>query len=64
MKQILLTNDDGFSSYGLLALRDALKDLARVVIVAPASEKSACGHGLSSRRLRVSHSPACFLPAC
>ena len=50
MKQILLTNDDGFSSYGLLALRDALKDLARIVIVAPASEKSACGHGLSITR--------------
>lgn len=47
MKTILLTNDDGFFSLGLLALREALRDLARVVIIAPACEKSACGHGLT-----------------
>lgn len=47
MKTILLTNDDGFFSSGLLALREALQDLARIVIVAPACEKSACGHGLT-----------------
>ncbi|MCE3047362.1 5'/3'-nucleotidase SurE [Helicobacter kayseriensis] len=47
MKTILLTNDDGFFSKGLLALQEALKDLARIVIVAPACEKSACGHGLT-----------------
>ncbi|WP_027326711.1 5'/3'-nucleotidase SurE [Helicobacter pametensis] len=47
MKTILLTNDDGFLSNGLLALKEALSDLARVVIVAPACEKSACGHGLT-----------------
>lgn len=50
MKQILLTNDDGFESKGLLALKNALKGLARIVVVAPASEKSACGHGLSITR--------------
>ena len=47
MKTILLTNDDGFNSIGLMALRDALRDIARVFIVAPACEKSACGHGLT-----------------
>lgn len=47
MKTILLTNDDGFHSSGLLALKEALKDIARVFIVAPACEKSACGHGLT-----------------
>ena len=47
MKNILLTNDDGFDSKGLLALKDALSPLGRVLVVAPASEKSACGHGLS-----------------
>lgn len=50
MKHILLTNDDGFDSSGLLALRDALKDMAHITIVAPASEKSACGHGLTLTR--------------
>lgn len=47
MKTILLTNDDGFDSIGLKALKEALCKKARVVIVAPASEKSACGHGLT-----------------
>lgn len=47
MKTILLTNDDGFSSEGLHALKEILKDLARIIVIAPASEKSACGHGLT-----------------
>ena len=47
MKQILLTNDDGFESKGLLALKEALSPLGKVLVVAPAREKSACGHGLS-----------------
>ncbi|RDU74043.1 5'/3'-nucleotidase SurE [Helicobacter anseris] len=46
MKKILLTNDDGFDSKGLLVLKEALQDIAQVLVVAPASEKSACGHGL------------------
>ncbi|MDY5950130.1 MAG: 5'/3'-nucleotidase SurE [Helicobacter sp.] len=45
-KTIFLTNDDGYFSQGLIALRNALGDIARVVVVAPAHEKSACGHGL------------------
>lgn len=50
MKQILLTNDDGFESKGLLALKEALSPLGKVLVVAPAREKSACGHGLSITR--------------
>ncbi len=46
MKKILLTNDDGFDSRGLLMLKEALQDIAEVLVVAPANEKSACGHGL------------------
>lgn len=54
LKTILLTNDDGFSSLGLLALKDALKEIARVITVAPACEKSACGHGLTlSKPLKI-----------
>lgn len=50
MKNILLTNDDGFESSGLYALKEALSDIARVLIVAPASEKSACAHSLTLTR--------------
>lgn len=50
MKKILLTNDDGFDSRGLLMLKEALEDIAQVLVVAPASEKSACGHGLCLHR--------------
>ena len=50
MKNILITNDDGFDAEGILALVDALKDLAKITVVAPASEKSACGHGITLTR--------------
>ncbi len=47
MKTILITNDDGFDSEGLMVLVKALKKIAKVIVVAPASEKSACGHSLT-----------------
>jgi len=47
MKQILLTNDDGFDSIGLKALIEALTPLAKIIVVAPAKNKSACGHSLT-----------------
>lgn len=47
MKNILITNDDGFHSPTLIALAHELKNMGRVIIVAPANEKSACGHGLT-----------------
>lgn len=50
MKEILITNDDGYESDGLLALIEAMKPLGRVTVVAPASEKSACGHSLTLTR--------------
>ncbi len=50
MKHILVTNDDGFESKGLLALVEALKPLGRVTVVAPSTEKSACGHSLTLTR--------------
>ena len=49
-KHILLTNDDGYDSKGLLALVDALRPLGRVTVVAPTTEKSACGHSLTLTR--------------
>jgi 5'-nucleotidase len=50
MKQILITNDDGFESKGLLALVEALRPLGHVTVVAPSTEKSACGHSLTLTR--------------
>lgn len=50
MKQILVTNDDGFESKGLEALVEALKPLGHVSVVAPTTEKSACGHSLTLTR--------------
>lgn len=50
MKKILVTNDDGFESEGLIALVDALQPLGEVIVVAPTTEKSACGHSLTLTR--------------
>lgn len=47
--KILVTNDDGYEANGLLALVEALRELedVSVTVVAPANEKSACGHSLT-----------------
>lgn len=47
--RILVTNDDGYEANGLLNLVEALRELddVRVTVVAPANEKSACGHSLT-----------------
>ncbi|RUM69853.1 MAG: 5'/3'-nucleotidase SurE [Sulfurovum sp.] len=50
MKHILITNDDGYESEGLLALAEALSPFGKVTIVAPTTEKSACGHSLTLTR--------------
>lgn len=49
-KRILITNDDGFESEGLLALVEAMRPLGEVTVVAPTTEKSACGHSLTLTR--------------
>jgi len=47
--KILVTNDDGYEAKGLLCLVEALRELedVHVTVVAPANEKSACGHSLT-----------------
>ena len=50
MPRILVTNDDGYHSDGILALAKALQALGDVTIVAPATEASAVGHALTLRR--------------
>ncbi len=47
MKHILVTNDDGYESEALHVLVEALRKIAKVSVVAPATEKSACGHSLT-----------------
>jgi len=47
---VLLSNDDGYASSRLRALRDALVSWADVVVVAPSTEQSATSHALSLHR--------------
>jgi 5'-nucleotidase len=54
MARILVTNDDGYFSEGILQLAAALEAVGKVYVVAPASEQSAASHALTlSRPLRV-----------
>ncbi|WP_461832403.1 5'/3'-nucleotidase SurE [Aquifex sp.] len=47
MAVFLLVNDDGYFSPGINALREALKSLGRVVVVAPDRNLSGVGHSLT-----------------
>ena len=52
--RILVTNDDGIESRGLLALKQALDDIGDTYVVAPDTNQSAVGHGKTLMRpLRV-----------
>jgi len=54
MTRILLTNDDGIHSQGLIMLEEALKEVGDVYVVAPASEMSGASHSLTlARPLRI-----------
>jgi len=56
MKTLLVTNDDGIDSIGIQALAKELRDLGRVIIVAPDRDKSAVSHSLTMHRpLRIKH---------
>ena len=50
MKSILVTNDDGIHSEGLLRLAEALDPIGEVTVVAPDREKSAASHALTLHR--------------
>jgi 5'-nucleotidase len=45
--RILLTNDDGIHAPGLRAIRQELRNLGEVIVVAPATEQSAVGHSIT-----------------
>lgn len=54
MRKILITNDDGIHSEGIIALEHALSAVGEVVTVAPAHEMSAASHSLTLfRPLRI-----------
>ncbi len=51
---VLLTNDDGISAIGLLALKQAIAQVAEVMVVAPDHNWSAAGHAKTMHKpLRV-----------
>ena len=45
--KILVTNDDGIHSSGIYALWDVAKEFGDVTLVAPNTQKSAVGHGIT-----------------
>lgn len=52
--RILITNDDGYHSEGIIALENALAEIGDVYVVAPASEMSGAAHSLTlARPLRI-----------
>src|SRR6266487_6665067 len=54
MFRILLTNDDGIHSDGLITLERALRQIGDVYVVAPAAEMSGASHSLTlARPLRI-----------
>ena len=44
---ILITNDDGVNSSGIMAAKKAAEDLDEVLVVAPATQQSGIGHALT-----------------
>lgn len=45
--RILLTNDDGITAPGIVALHEALQGLGEIFVVAPLEVQSASGHGIT-----------------
>lgn len=50
MKTILLINDDGINSNGLIALKKKLEELAKVVVMTPKDEISGVGKAITTSR--------------
>lgn len=56
--KILVTNDDGLQAEGIAVLASQLRGVGDVYVVAPASEQSGVGHGLTARNpLRAIQTP-------
>lgn len=50
MKTILITNDDGIHSPGILALQQAMKEIGQTIVIAPDRDNSAVSHSLTMNR--------------
>ena len=50
LKNILITNDDGIKATGLHTLYDAVKDIGKVYVIAPAADQSASSHSFTLRK--------------
>jgi len=51
---ILITNDDGINSAGLIALAQTISEIANVIVVAPDRERSATAHAITMHKpLRI-----------
>jgi 5'-nucleotidase len=50
MKTILITNDDGIHSPGILALQQAMTELGHTIVIAPDRDNSAVSHSLTMNR--------------
>ena len=53
MPTILLINDDGIQSIGLVTLKKKLEKLGNVVVVAPKDERSGIGKALTTGRIKI-----------
>lgn len=59
MRQILLTNDDGFSALGIQRAAEALHGIAELTIVAPEKQQSAVSHKITLHKpLRMKEHPS------
>lgn len=50
MTTILITNDDGIHSPGILALQQALAEIGETIVIAPERDNSAVAHSLTMNR--------------
>ncbi|MGQ9459647.1 MAG: 5'/3'-nucleotidase SurE [Candidatus Bathyarchaeaceae archaeon] len=53
MPTILLTNDDGIQSVGLVVLKKRLEKLGNVIVVAPKDERSGVGKALTTNHIKI-----------
>jgi len=53
MPTILLTNDDGIQSIGLVTLKKRLEKLGNVIVVAPRDERSGIGKALTTNHIKL-----------
>ena len=56
--RILVVNDDGIDSEGIIALAEALRAIGDVTVVAPDGDRSGASHSISTRHAVTAHARA------